>query len=552
MDTLYDSPSEYLTLSRTPLPCLVALQPLHGRLCFDMTVVSLRHEQVQDIKTSMIQSRMRCDMILGPARSPRCLGVACRRPQRSCLRWPDRSRDTGEKTWRHRTDTCFGKKGVAVAVAVPMMGDVGDPPSWHLDSRTTSRIFWVACSAAVMAAVSRTCFSMLAIPIQRDFGLSMGDMGLIQSSLLFGYIVGQIPAGVLSDRIGGIKALLFGLFVWSLFGVLMMGIPLASSPILALLALRSGLGLGQSVLMPGISATAAQSFAPTERGDKTSGIYACYSLGTVFGLIITPILADVAGWLGCLGIFGILGIICCVSGSFLLHQDAMDSAPDIVTKPAHNKPHFGRFRRHAKHLVLLCWTHAVIGFGFFVLQSWIPTFLHGLGITNLKSLGLISALPWLLTAFVSVFSGRISMYLESERDWSFLRVRRLMQTLSSIGIASCLLPLAALNQHAISPLLAIFTISMAVAFQGLCYPGFHSYVQDIAAKDAGLVLALTNSCSIAAGIFGNIITGHLAASPYGFRAVFGLTAILYVLSALTWLIFTKGTAMELTNETSSP
>ena len=92
---------------------------------------------------------------------------------------------------------------------------------------------------------------------------------------------------------------------------------------------------------------------------------------------------------------------------------------------------------------------------------------------------------------------------------------------------------------------------MAVAFQGLCYPGFHSYVQDIAAKDAGLVLALTNSCSIAAGIIGNIITGHLAASPFGFRAVFGLTASLYMLSALTWLIFTTGTAMELTNETSS-
>ena len=440
-------------------------------------------------------------------------------------------------------------RNLVSAVAVPIVGDVVDPPAWHLDSRTTSRIFWVACSAAIMAAVSRTCFSMLAIPIQQEFGLSLGDMGLIQSSLLFGYILGQIPAGVLSDRIGGIKALLFGLFVWSLFGLLMLGIPLTASPILALLSLRCGLGLGQSVLMPGISATAAQSFSPTERGDKTSGIYACYSLGTVFGLMITPVLADVAGWLGCLGAFGALGIVCCMCSSVLLRQDGIDSVRTTSSNTA-IKPHFGRFRRHAKDLSLLCWTHAVIGFGFFVLQAWIPTFLHGLGITNLKSLGLISSLPWFLTALVSAFSGRISMYLQSHRKWSSLRVRRLMQTLSSVGIASCLLPLA-LHQHLISPLVAISAISMAVAFQGLCYPGFHSYVQDIAAKDAGLVLALTNSCSIAAGILGNIITGHLAASPFGFRAVFGLTASLYMVSALTWLIFTTGTAMELTNETSS-
>ena len=444
-------------------------------------------------------------------------------------------------------------RNLITAVAVPIVSDVVEPsPAWHLDSKTTSRIFWVASSAAIMSAVSRTCFSMLAIPIQQEFGLSLGDMGLVQSSLLFGYILGQIPAGVLSDRIGGIKALLFGLFVWSLFGVLMVGIPLAASPILALLALRCGLGLGQSVLMPGISATAAQSFAPTERGDKTSGIYACYSLGTVIGLMITPVLADVAGWLGCLGAFGALGIVCCMCSSAILSKDKNNTWTESIdnNKNITIKPHFGKFRTHAKDLSLLCWTHAVIGFGFFVLQAWIPTFLHGLGITNLKSLGVISSLPWLLTAVVSAFSGRISMYLQSNRKWSSLRVRRLMQTLSSVGIASCLIPLT-LHQHVISPFVAISAISMAVAFQGLCYPGFHSYVQDIAAKDAGLVLALTNSCSIAAGIIGNIITGHLAASPFGFRAVFGLTASLYMLSALTWLIFTTGTAMELTNETSS-
>lgn len=54
------------------------------------------------------------------------------------------------------------------------------------------RVFLVACSASIMAAVSRTSFSVLAIPIQERFALSMADMGLIQSSLLFGYIVGQV------------------------------------------------------------------------------------------------------------------------------------------------------------------------------------------------------------------------------------------------------------------------------------------------------------------------------------------------------------------------
>jgi ACS family sodium-dependent inorganic phosphate cotransporter len=365
----------------------------------------------------------------------------------------------------------------------------------------------------------------------------------------------QIPAGVLADRMGGIKALLLGLFVWSSFGILMLGIPLSSSPIVALLGLRCGLGLGQSVLMPGISATAAQSFAPTDRGDKTSGIYACYSLGTVFGLIITPILADVVSWSGSFGVFGVVGLIFCIFGAMNLKLDGLDPTDSFERVQRHNvnsyknqkKSGLVHFRRHAKDLSLLCWTHAVIGFGFFVLQSWIPTFLHGLGITNLKSLGFLSAIPWLLTAVVAAFSGKLSLHLQIDRSWSPLQVRRLMQTVSSIGIAFCLIPLA-IDQTFVSPLIATVMISIAVAFQGLCYPGFHSYVQDVASKDAGLVLALTNTCSIAAGILGNIITGHLAASPLGFSAVFGLTSVLYISSAITWYAFANGNSMELTNE----
>lgn len=365
----------------------------------------------------------------------------------------------------------------------------------------------------------------------------------------------QIPAGVLADRMGGIKALLLGLFVWSSFGILMLGIPLSSSPIVALLGLRCGLGLGQSVLMPGISATAAQSFAPTDRGDKTSGIYACYSLGTVFGLIITPILADAVSWSGSFGVFGAVGLLFCIFGAMSLKlnrlepMDPFDAAPEQIVNSSRmqKRSRLVRFRRHAKDLSLLCWTHAVIGFGFFVLQSWIPTFLHGLGITNLKSLGFLSAIPWLLTALVAAFSGKLSLHLQIDRSWSPLQVRRLMQTVSSMGIAFCLIPLA-MDQNFVSPLIATAVISVAVAFQGLCYPGFHSYVQDVASKDAGLVLALTNTCSIAAGILGNIITGQLAASPLGFSAVFGLTSVLYISSAITWFVFAKGNSMELTNE----
>ena len=49
------------------------------------------------------------------------------------------------------------------------------------------------------------------------------------------------------------------------------------------------------------------------------------------------------------------------------------------------------------HIVALCWVHSVIGWGFFILQSWIPTYLNSLGMTDIRAVGLLSALPWVVS-----------------------------------------------------------------------------------------------------------------------------------------------------------
>jgi len=42
-------------------------------------------------------------------------------------------------------------------------------------------------------------------------------------------------------------------------------------------------------------------------------------------------------------------------------------------------------------------------FSFFILQSWIPTFLASLGLASLSSIGLLSSLPWLVRWWCAVW-----------------------------------------------------------------------------------------------------------------------------------------------------
>jgi hypothetical protein len=50
----------------------------------------------------------------------------------------------------------------------------------------------VACLAMALAAVHRVAFSVLSVPIQAEFGLSLPEMGMLQSALLGGYVLGQV------------------------------------------------------------------------------------------------------------------------------------------------------------------------------------------------------------------------------------------------------------------------------------------------------------------------------------------------------------------------
>ena len=59
----------------------------------------------------------------------------------------------------------------------------------------------------------------------------------------------------------------------------------------------------------------------------------------------------------------------------------------------------------------------------------------------------------------------------------------------------------------------------------------------MAPEDAGALLGITNSFSTLAGIAANLAAGALASTSYGYQAVFGLTALLYLMCFLTWNIF---------------
>jgi ACS family sodium-dependent inorganic phosphate cotransporter len=321
-------------------------------------------------------------------------------------------------------------------------------------------------------------------------------------------------------------------------------------------------GLAQSILMPGISATASRWFPPSQRGLKTSTVYSWYNVGNVVGLAALPALSTRFGWATGYLLVGSVGA---AAGLAALRWVVPQSYPNTSRLDTHSaiKPHkpFDRtlllLTKYYKEIALLSWTHAVIGLGFFVLQAWVPLFIlslppHATSATpSFASVGLFSAFPWLATAVTARFAGQLADWLHTSKRMTSLAVRRWMQITSHVGgsLAMLLLALFPSIQSIIpsSRELALALLCLAIATQGLNYAGFHSYVQDVAPRDAGLILGFTNSCSILAGILGNLIMFHLASvpGPTAYSSLFAIMSLAYSTSGAAWAWGARGRSIKL-------
>ncbi len=108
-----------------------------------------------------------------------------------------------------------------------------------------------------------------------------------------------------------------------------------------------------------------------------------------------PSIAQLVGWAPSFAVLGLAGMTAAAACSVVLPRERHVVEPQRAQQAPAGLD--GLDRETLIHLAVLCFTHAVVSFSFFVLQAWIPTFLASTGISQLSSIGIFSALPWLVS-----------------------------------------------------------------------------------------------------------------------------------------------------------
>ncbi len=409
----------------------------------------------------------------------------------------------------------------------------------------------------------RAILSITGSDIKADVGISAVTLGYLFSSFAWAYMLGQIPGGRLVDRFGAKRMYAISIFLWSFFTALQGFVPLLgiAAAVVALFALRIGVGLAEAPAYPANGRVVATWFPSSERA-TASAIFnsAQYAAPVLF----TPVMAwftHAHGWHSAYLFMGVLGMLLSAvwlrfydqpgkhrmvndaeiayiaEGGALVDIDEASSAPDA---PEINSWHVIRQLLSSRMMLGLYAGQFFITTIVYFFLTWFPLYLIEELHMPLLEAGLAASIPAVFGFLGGILGGLVSDRL-LKHGVSLTWARKI-----PIVVGLTLATSIVLCNFTTSQTVVIVFMVLAFFGKGLGSLGW-TIVSDTSPKEAaGLSGGLFNTFANAAGITTPIVIGYIvdATGSYAGALVFvGVSAALAVCSFL--LIMGKITRVEL-------
>jgi len=392
-------------------------------------------------------------------------------------------------------------------------------------------------------------FDRINLSVSRDalhasFGLSLIAFGYLSSAFSWTYAVMQMPAGVLLDRLGVRRVGRISSLLWSVASF-----AAALSPGLSwFFGARLLLGVSESPAFPANAKALGYWFTREERGLATAITDAAAKFSTAIGVPFIGVLLLYFGWRWSFAATGFISFLYFVLFYLVYRNPSEDkglSAHErqfILEGGAQLEDSPGA--RNGVSLAYLLLQPKVYGlalgwgaynYTFFLLLTWLPSYLSVSLHMNLFHSVFYTSVPWLFATFTDLLVGGWLVDTLIQRGWDANRVR---QTVLVGGMAFGLAIFGAASAH--SPTAALVWISLALGGLAAAAPVAWTVPSLIAPRESvGTLGGAVNFCGQIAAISAPIVTGYIVSGTNSFAAAF-VTATVILLLGIVGYIFLLG------------
>jgi len=364
--------------------------------------------------------------------------------------------------------------------------------------------------------IDRAAITFAATQIAGEFQLKPAELGVLLSSFFLGYSLLQLPGGWLADRFGSRPVIVISILLWSLFT----GVTGMAWSITSLVVIRFVFGMGEGAFPAASVKGVAEHFTREERPKMSSLLMSSNYVGSMLApLLIAPLILHF-GWRAVFHTIGIAGLVFALVYWFCVRPVRHGAAGS----KAINKAAFKALLQ-----MPLMWQIVAVWFGLSIinkgLDSWMPTYLMTVRGLNLKAVGLLLPLPYIMAGLSTAIGGWVMVRFFDGRE----KILLIASSLLTAVFVYCMYTAA--------------TVEGVIAWQCLAY-FFKSFVlatcialptKMLQAQLVGSGVGMVNLGGQMAGFISPLVIGFLVSAFANYDYAFGFLIAAALFSVLVSL-----------------
>ena len=387
----------------------------------------------------------------------------------------------------------------------------------------------------------RATLSIAGTEVAKELQLSAISMGYIFSAFGWAYLLMQIPGGWLLDKFGSKKVYTYSLFFWSLFQAMSGMVHSFTQFVLV----RIGMGIGEAPMNPCGVKVINDWFNIKERGRPMGLFNAASTIGVAISPPILAAMMLVMGWRWMFITIGVLGIFLAI-GWYMLYRNreqielsateqAYLNAGSVNARrdPLSFAEWRSLFRNRTMWGMMLGFSG--INYTAWLYLAWLPGYLQTSYNLDLKSTGLMAAIPFLFGAAGMLINGFVTDWLV-KGGMAPIKSRKIC----IIAGMFCSAAFTFVVPQATTSMAAVLLIGMAlfcIHFAGTsCWGLIHVAV---ASRMTASVGSIQNFASFICASFAPIVTGFIVDTTNSFRLALIICGCVTMAGALAYIFLVR-------------
>ncbi|MEG9433636.1 MFS transporter [Terriglobus sp. ADX1] len=371
-----------------------------------------------------------------------------------------------------------------------------------------------------------------------SFGITPQVFGQLSAAYSWTYAACQLPTGVVLDLFGVRKVTLWSVLIW---GIASLAAAFAPG-IIFFFAARLLLGIGEAPTFPANAKAVGAWFPAHERSLATALFDGSAKLANAIGVPLLGLLLLEVGWRWSFGFTAVLSFAYMAVFALLYREPGRFSMRNVIRTPSRIPGGdaaqiiappipLGQLLRQKK-IIGLAIGSGSYNYVFYLLITWLPTYLAQTQHVTLQQSFLYTGVPWLVAAACGFLIGGVLVDVLIRNGYNASTVRRTVLiggTICGLGI------LGAAFAHTVTA--ALVCITLSIGGLSAASPVIWSLPSLLVPNTStGKVGGIVNFANQISAILAPIVTGYTVGATHSYTLAFAIPAIYIVIGIASYFV----------------